>query len=240
MSRSTRNNRIDNYSSSGSSIILAHSLQLIINKLLGQANRSSTCRSYLNIWRQFNRFVINLDVKPHAWEDRVTLFIGYKIDQGMQSSTVKFYVSAIKRILVDDGYDWNDQKVLVESLTRACRIINDRVCTRLPIQCGLLEMILFELQRMFNQGGQYYLQLMYKTMFALAYYGLMRPCEFTKSEHVIKAKDIHENKLKDKLLIMLYSSKTHSFGMKPQRIKITSNQKENLAIMLKDIFAHVL
>ena len=69
--------------------------------------------------------------------------MGYKIDQGMQSSTVKSYVSAIKKTLIDDGYSWDDNKVLVSSLTKACRIINDRVMTRLPINCSLLEMMLF-------------------------------------------------------------------------------------------------
>ena len=54
--------------------------------------------------------MINLDVKPTSWEDRVTLFIGYKIDQGINSSTVKSYVSAIKKMLTDDGYPWDDKK----------------------------------------------------------------------------------------------------------------------------------
>ena len=101
-----------NSSSSGFSKISVHSIQLIINKLLGQTHRSSTAKNYLGIWRQFNRFVIDLDVKPATWEDRVTLFIGYKIDQGMQSNTVKSYVSAIKETLVTDGYLWDDQKVM--------------------------------------------------------------------------------------------------------------------------------
>ena len=78
----------------------------------------------------------------------MTLFIAHKIGQGMQSATVKSYVSAIKKLLVDDGYPWDDQKVLLGSLTKACKIINDRVYTRLPIQCSLLEMILFEVQKL--------------------------------------------------------------------------------------------
>ena len=68
-----------------------------------------------------------------------------------------------------------------------------------------------------------YLQIMYKALFALSYYGMMRVGEVTYSDHVVKAKDVHSAQNKDKLLLMLYSSKTHSKGMKPQRIKITSN-----------------
>ena len=201
---------------------------MIINRLLGQTNRSSTTKSYLGIWRQFNKFVISLDVKPNNWEDRVTLFIGYKINQGIQSSTVKSYVSAIKKTLMTDGYPWDDEKVMLGALTSACKLVNDIVLTRLPIQCSLLEMILFELQRVFNQNGQQYLQLLYKTLFALSYYGLMRACEVTQttSGHVLNAKDISAAKDKEKILIVLYSSKTHTEGMRPQKIKITSNKIE--------------
>ena len=114
-------------SSSTSSRISTKQIRLIIDKLLGQSQRDSTSQTYLTIWRQFNKFVISLDVKPNSWEDRVTLFIGYKIENGIKSNTAKSYVSAIKKMLVDDGYPWDDQRVLLGSLTKACKIINDKV-----------------------------------------------------------------------------------------------------------------
>ena len=99
---------------------------MVIDRLLSKTTRTSTSQNYLGIWRQFNKFVINLDVKPSSWEDRVTLFLGHKIEQGMKSTAVKCYVSAIKKLLVEDGYEWDDQKILLGSLTRACKLINDR------------------------------------------------------------------------------------------------------------------
>ena len=140
--------------SSKSSTISTSEIEQIVAKLMNMQHRSSTAKNYLSIWRQFNRFIISLDRRPRLWEDRTTLFIGYLIEKGMQSSTVKFYVSAIKKTLIIDGYDWNDGLVLVRSLAKACRIINDQVRTRLPIHCGLLEMILFEVQRMFTRKHQ--------------------------------------------------------------------------------------
>ena len=99
---------------------------------------------------------LKLDHNPELWEDRATLFIGYLTDNGMQSSTVKSYVSAIKATLILDGYKWNDDLVLVRSLAKACRLVNDTVHTRLPIHCGLLEMILFEVQQYFSRKNQWY------------------------------------------------------------------------------------
>ena len=125
-----------------------------------------------------------------------------------------------------DGYDWNDKLVLVRSLAKACRLINDRVRTRLLIHCGLLEMILFEVQRIFTTKKQWYLELMNKTLFMVAYYGLMRIGELTLSQHILKAKNVHMAKNKDKLMLVLYSSKTHNKGSKPQKIKLTANHIE--------------
>ena len=137
---------------------------------------------------------------------------------------------------MDDGYPWDDQKVLLGSLTKACKIINDKVYTRLPIQCSLLEMILFEIHRIFGDQGQIFLQTMYKALFALSYYGMMRISEVTVSDHVVKAKDVHSAQNKDKLLLMLYSSKTHSRGMRPQKIKITLNLTEKSGFYTKRNF----
>lgn len=66
-----------------------------------------------------------LDRKPKLWEDRATLFLGYLTCQGKQSTMVKFYVSAIKKTLIMDGYDWNNKLVLVRSLAKAIKIVND-------------------------------------------------------------------------------------------------------------------
>ena len=154
----------------------------------------------------------------------------------MQSFTVKCYVSAIKKMLVNDGYPLDDKKILLGAMTSACKLINDKVHTRLPIQCSLLELILFEVQRKFS--NQQYIQIMYKALFAISYYGMMRVGEVTMSDHVIKARDIHFAFNKEKLLIKLYSSKTHSTGMKPQNIKITSNKSEKKqAAMQRETFA---
>ena len=148
---------------SGSSRISSHSIRMIIDKLLMNRNRASTSKAYLCIWRQFNKFLMSLDCKPDLWEDRTNLFVGFLISEGKQSCTVKSYVSAIKRTLLNDGYNWKDDRILLTLLTCACRIRNDKVRTRLPISCSLLEMILFEIQRMLKD--QCYLELLYKAIF---------------------------------------------------------------------------
>ena len=213
-------------SSSSDSRISTYDMQRIVKNLLNVQHRSSTAKNYLSIWRKFNKFIISLDVKPDLWEDRATLFLGYLISNGIQSSTIKSYLSAIKKTLMMDGYNGNDKLVLVRSLVKACRIINEQVRTRLPIHCNLLEMLLFEVQRHFTRKHQYYLESMYKAIFAISYYGLMRIGEVTSSPHVLKANNVHIGINKDKIMLVLYSSKTHDKAQRPQKIKITSNGNE--------------
>ena len=151
------------------------------------------------------------------------------MDNGIQSSTLKSYFSAIKHILKLDGYQWDDRKVLLSSLARSCRLVNDRVKTRLPIQKGLLEMILFELKRKFcsSKNPQPYLGLVYQTIFLLGYYGMLRVGELVHGSHTIKACNIHVGNNKDKILIVLYSSKTHGLESRPQKVKISAIPQDN-------------
>ena len=143
------------------------------------------------------------------------------IDQGAQSSTIKSYFSAIKFMLKADNYEWDDNKILLTSITRSCRLQNDLVKTRCPIRHSLFEMTLFELERIY--ASQPYLETLYKALFSLAYYGLMRVGELTEAKacHTLKACDVHMGINKNKILLILYSLKTHGQESEPQQIKIS-------------------
>ena len=172
----------------------------------------------------------DIDYKHNiSWKDKTALFGTYLVDKGVQSSTLKSYFSAIKHVLRLDGYKWDDDKMILSSLVRGCKLENDKVKVRLPIQKGLLEMILFEVQRMYSSDSQQpYLEHMYKALFCLAYYGMMRVGELTYSPHVLKASNIHVGNNKEKILIVLYSSKTHGKESRPQRIKISAAPTSNV------------
>ena len=213
---------------SNTSRISTKAMESLIEKLKTQQTRKSTAKTYLCIWRKFNQFIIRLDVKPKTWEDRASLFLANMVQEGKQSASIRSYLSAIKRTLIDDGYCWDDNKILLNTLTKACRIINDRVYTRLPIQCGLFELILFELQRVLLAKNQVYLNYLYASIFMLGYYGLMRVGELTSdSEHTLLAKNVHLATNKEKLLLILYSSKMHGKGSWPQKINITANKHDD-------------
>ena len=93
---------------------------------------------------------------------------------------------------------------------------------RLPISKYLLQHILFEVERLFNTV---FTILLYQTAFLLAYYGLLRVGEITSSQHVIKAIDIHASDNKNKIMMILHSSKTHGPWTRPQKIIISATEQ---------------
>ena len=109
---------------------------------------------------------------------------------------------------------------MLHSLTLACKARNDSVTTCLPIHCSLLEMILFEIERVYKQ--QPYLVILFQALIALGYYGLFHIGELTLSKHCVKAHNVHSTVNKNKLLIILYSSKTHDQSCRPQKVKISA------------------
>ena len=192
-----------------------------MERLKARQTRDFTAANYLSIWRQLNKFIIKLDYRKHlSWEDRTALFGAYLIEGGVQSSTLKSYFSAIKHTLKQDGYVWNDNKATLSSLVRSRKLENDRVKVRLPIQKGLFDMLMFELERKF--ANQPYLEILYKAMFSLAYYGMMQVGEVTLGDHTLKAKNLHVSDSKQKLMMVLYTSKTHGEESRPQKIKISA------------------
>ena len=196
----------------------------ILESLLLHSTRSTTCKTYFKIWQGFNKFIVRLDVIPDTWEERTALYCAYLVDKGVKSTTLRSYVSGIKGILKGDKHKWkwDDEQVVLSSLIKACKIMNDKLTVRLPIHEGLLELMLFETQRIMDK--QPYLEILYKTMLSVGYYGLLRVGELTvPGQHTIKDCNIHVAKNKEKILIVLYSSKTHGEESYPQKVKISGN-----------------
>ena len=196
-----------------SSVISMSEILQYLELLKSKSYQSSTRKNYYTIWKSFSDFFIRLDSKPCSWEDKIVLFAGYLIQVGKQSSTVRSYISAIKAVLAEGDVHVNEDRVLLKSLIRACRLNNDQVETCLPIHRDLLESITLQIKKIHQKD--LYKQVLFKAIFLSAYYALLRIGELTESPHVIKAKDMGVARNKDKMRFILRSSKTHGKGAHP-------------------------
>ena len=209
-------------SSSSSSTLSTAALQSIIENLRTQKFRNSTKMNYYGIWKNFNQFFLKLDVKPDNWEDRLSLYIGYLVENNRKSATIKSYISAIKAVLLNVNVELSEDKILLSSLTKACKLWNDRVQMKLIILCGFLNILIKKVDLLFRHNPQPYLTVLYKALLSMAYFGLFRIGEITKSPHVVEAANVHIGQNKNKLMFILHTSKTHGLGAKPQIIKISA------------------
>ena len=191
----------------------------ILEHLKGNRHEKSTKKNYHGIWTKFNQFVISLDHIPKKWEEKLTYYCAYMVYvKRLKSATIRSYVSAIKQTLLDDGYEWDNQLFLLATFVQNCEKDNNTLKPRLPIKKNLMEMILCEVERKYRE--QPYLETLYKTVFIVAYYGLLRVGELAISEHTVRAHNVHCNKEEQKILILLQSSKTHKRGQPLQEVQI--------------------
>ena len=204
-------------------MISTSSIRSIIERLRLQRHRDLTKSQYYAIWKVFNKFIIRLDVKPNDWEDRLHLFVAFMVENNKKSSTIKSYISAIKSTLTENYIKLNEDRFLLNSLIRACRLTKDQLQARLPIKKDLLKVIINKIASFYDT--QPYLQILYTSLVATAYFGLFRVGELTQSSHAVKVNDVHVGRNKRKLLLILRSSKTHTKGCKPQMVKISSTDK---------------
>ena len=222
--RERRKKQKSSAASSTNSSISTRDIQEIIERLKHQQHRSSTQKNYYQIWKNFSQFFVNLDFKPSTWEDRVTLFIGYLIKTNKQSSTIKSYISALKSVLRESGIKFEEDIYLLRSLTKACKMVNDKVYVKLPIHKNLLQIILQQINQIHDT--QPYLCVMYKALFVSTYFGMLQIGEVTVSNHVIKACDVQIVQNKDKIMFILWSSKTHVENTTPQIVKILGSAEK--------------
>ena len=199
----------------------------IVEKLKLERIKDSTKANYYTVWKLFNEFFIKLDVKPDNWEDRLILFVGHLISCEKKSQTVRSYICAIRAVLRDDGITLNEDKFLLKAITRACKLKNDTVRTRLPIKKNMLKIIVDTTFKYFHEKGQDYLKVLFPCLFITAYFGLFRIGELTHSPHTIKVVDVNIAANKQKLLFILRSSKTHGKYTKPQMVKISSTKSND-------------
>ena len=157
-------------SASTDSTISTSAILSIVQKLKTERIRSSTKRNYYSVWKTFNQFFIRLDNKLDTWEERLTLFIGYLIEERkFKSQSVRSYVSAIRGVLQEDGVTLNEDKFLLSALTSACKLKNDRVTTRLPLRKAMLCSVVNKTAEYFMQElNQPYLAHLYCALFSTA------------------------------------------------------------------------
>ena len=151
-----------------------------MENLKGKHFRESTERNYYKIWRLFNKYFIRLEIKQG-----LLLYVTYLIASGRKSVTIKSYISAIKVVIKTGGIHIDNNIFTLTALVKACRLGNDFLHIRLPIQKPLLHIILDKVFNYFNNKNQIYLRKLYMAALITGYYRLLRIGELTTGTHLV-------------------------------------------------------
>ena len=117
----------------------------------------------------------------------------------------------------------DDNRTQPSALVKACKLQNDRLYVRLPLQKNLLRMILDQIWKFYSHRGQIYLAKLYHAIVSTGYCGLLRVGELTTGTHPIRAANVFTARTKLKYQLILHSSKTHSCSDLPQKVTLISN-----------------
>lgn len=211
--------------SSNSTYSLEFFNQVVIPRNVDNDIAPGTQVTYHTIWKGFLNFLRGFDQLPERYEDKMVLFAAFLADTMHKPATIASYMSAIRYKLVHDGYPLNDDKAKLASIVRTSKLKNNRVHNRMPVNRRMLRDLLDAVNIRYDD--QPYLRAMYRCLFMLAYYGLLRIGELTKGTHLILAQDVHmSNNWKRKIQLVLRSSKTHGRGDRPQIITIPNKVDE--------------
>ena len=103
-----------------------------------------------------------------------------------------------------------------------CRLKNDCIRTRLPIQRGMLAVLIGKIAEIYI--NQPYLSVLYRMLISTMYFGLFRISEMTSGALPVKACNVHIGSNKKKFLFVLHTSKTHGRNSASQMVKISSSK----------------
>ena len=100
-------------------MISTGAIQQIVENLKFDRYRNSTRQTYYRVWNLFNKFFIRLDIMPNNWEDSLVLFTAFLIKNDLKSTSIRSYLSAIRGVLTENSIKINEDRLLLNSMTRA-------------------------------------------------------------------------------------------------------------------------
>lgn len=207
-----------------SKIDLGYYVRVVVERNKQGRVAPPTKDSYHGIFENFLDFLGLFRSLPERWEEKMVLYATFLADNIYGEQTIRGYMSAIRHELLQDGHELDEDKFLLESIIRSTRYKNREKRERLGISQEMLHKILDQVDESYST--QPYLKALYKAMFVLGYYCLLRVGELTSGRHPILAKNVITGRNKLKIQVTLTSSKTHTRSQKHQVIRFPDPDEE--------------
>jgi hypothetical protein len=201
-----------------------------MNVLLGATLAKSTQMVYKRAWTLFRQFAQDLKVHFQGVDSlplnhfHVAQFISYLRLLGMAPNTIISYISAIGYVHKIKGVTDPTSTTLVQKLICATVRVNPKNDNRLPITDILLIRMVQSLNSVISVP---YYRALFRAMFAVAFFGLMRIGEITKTNQGQNVLQLGQVKIsKDKVVITITKFK-HNNG-NPMDILLGAHDQKDI------------
>ena len=156
--------------------------------LISTSLSKDTASQYTRVWQGFRDFCVHtlnreFIVKPEV----IALYIAHLDIKKLQPSTIQSHLSAISFFSQMNNMQDHTNSFNVEKIMKSLHRKNPSKDSRLPINQQLLNRIITILDNHCDSG---YECAMYRAMFSLAYYALLRAGECTSSKHVLTRESV--------------------------------------------------
>ena len=182
-------------------------------------NSNATYKTAMDVFDKF-RALYQLPLLWPADKNHIVLFISYCFECGYAPSTIVTYVSGISfKHKLNSWYD-PSQLFVIKKLLEGCKRSRKRCDSRAPVTQKMLNAICQSLATIcYNE----YESIMFKSVYCLAYYGLLRVSEVTfasvlQADRPLKLRDISFNR-DAAVLLTIRMAKNNQRGQ-PTIIKI--------------------
>jgi len=159
-----------------------------MNNLIATSLSSDTASQYSKVWRDFQFFCTASLGRPFAvTPESIPLYIAHLDLKNLQPSTIQSHLSAISFISQLNNIPDYTGSFKVEKMMKSLHKGSTTVDQRLPINQALLTDLILNLG---SHCDSDYECAMYRAMYSLAYYAMLRAGECTQSKHVLHIHNI--------------------------------------------------
>ena len=198
-----------------------------IEKLLSLSVATSSVKVYKRAWVLFKEAMVEMKIPFNGSIDlpisssMVIMFIGYLSVIGLSSSTITSYTCALGYIHKLMNAPDPTSKFCVQKVLAATNKLNKSHDSRLPITIVILQRLC---ESLFHTVPKLYLRQLFRTMFIVAFFGLMRLAEITQNKDGIVSIMIDQVKFTSSAIIITISQFKHNVSLRPLDIVLPAQQ----------------
>ena len=202
-----------------------------VEKLFQASIALSSFKVYRRAWNLFNQaftnmgLVFNGSIDLPLSPDQIILFVGYLSNAGFASASITSYTSAIGYIHKLLNMPDPTSQFLVQKLLSACNKVNNSVDTRLPITIVVLQRLVCALD---HTVPNLYLRQLFKAMYSVAFFGLMRLGEITQDSNKQVPLTIDQIQFTSSSVLLSIRKFKHNLSLKPVQLVLPAQKDKSI------------